>query len=231
MECSYCSIKTAIGKLRSKPIESILDDFRDGIERGYKNFQLVGDNAGSYGLDIKTHLGRLLTRISEIEGDFKLDLTDINPAYLHLILDPALELASEGRISRLYVPIQSGSSRILKLMKRGCDVEAVKVALGRIKDSIPNGVGFKLGTSVIVGFPTETDEELRKTIEFCQDVKFDWVWCHSFSVRPETPAAKMGGQLGADEILGRANILKKELFVRTLVTTAEDTAGSRTCQG
>jgi len=231
MECSYCSIKTAIGKLRSKPLEYLLQDFRNGLQLGYKEFQLVGDNAGSYGLDIGTNLGELLGELSRFEDDFKLDLTDINPAYLNKISKAVIELGSKGRIARLYVPIQSGSSRILKLMKRGCDMERVKDTLKNIQSAIPSRDSFSLGTSIIVGFPSETSDELQQTIEFCKDVNFDWVWCHSFSARPDTPAANLDNQVGPDEILRRARLVKKEISAQTLVTTAEDISGSRTCQG
>ena len=231
MECSYCSIKTAIGKLRSKPLEYLLQDFRNGLQLGYKEFQLVGDNAGSYGLDIGTNLGELLGELSRFEDDFKLDLTDINPAYLNKISKAVIELGSKGRIARLYVPIQSGSSRILKLMKRGCDMERVKDTLKNIQSAIPSRDSFSLGTSIIVGFPSETPDELQQTIEFCKDVNFDWVWCHSFSARPDTPAANLDNQVGPDEILRRARLVKKEISAQTLVTTAEDISGSRTCQG
>lgn len=231
MECSYCSIKTAIGKLRSKPLESIIEDFRNGLQLGYKEFQLVGDNAGSYGLDIGINLGELLRELSTFEDDFKLDLTDINPAYLNIISKAVIELGSKGRIARLYVPIQSGSSRILKLMKRGCDVERVKDTLTNIQSAIPSRDSFSLGTSIIVGFPSETPDELQQTIEFCKDVNFDWVWCHSFSARPETPAASLDNQVGPDEILRRARLVQKELSALSLVTTADDSSGSRTCQG
>jgi len=231
MECSYCSIKTAIGKLRSKPLEYLLQDFRNGLQLGYKEFQLVGDNAGSYGLDIGTNLGELLGELSRFEDDFKLDLTDINPAYLNIISKAVIELGSKGRIARLYVPIQSGSSRILKLMKRGCDMERVKDTLKNIQSAIPSRDSFSLGTSIIVGFPSETPDELQQTIEFCKDVNFDWVWCHSFSARPDTPAANLDNQVGPDEILRRARLVKKEISAQTLVTTAEDISGSRTCQG
>ena len=231
MECSYCSIKTAIGKLRSKPLETIMEDFQNGLRLGYKEFQLVGDNAGSYGLDIGTNLGALLAELSKYNDDYKLDLTDINPAYLHIISKAVIELGSKGKIARLYVPIQSGSPRVLKLMNRACDMEKVKDTLSEIRATIPSDSGFRLGTSIIVGFPSETEEELQQTVGFCKDVKFDWVWCHSFSARPETPAANLDHQVDPDQILERARLVKKELSGQTLITTAEDSAGSRTCQG
>ena len=232
MGCSYCSIKTAIGRLRSKPIESILQDFRTGLELGYREFQFVGDNAGSYGLDIGTSLGVLLEEITEFDDDFRLDLTDIHPVYLGSISGAVIELGLQGRLARLYVPIQSGSSRILKLMKRGCDMESVKDTLKTIKGTVPPGSNFWMGTSIIVGFPSESPEELQQTIAYCKDVDFDWVWCHSFSARPETSAASLNNQIEPDEILRRARLVKEELSsAQTLVTTAEDNEGSRTCQG
>lgn len=231
MQCSYCAIKTAIGVLRSKPLASVLEEFRNGLKLGYREFQFVGDNAGSYGLDIGTNLGELLREISTYEEDFKLDLTDINPAYLHIITDGVAGLSAKGKVARLYVPIQSGSARILKLMKRSCDIDKVRNTLKDIRKSIASDDKLKLGTSIIVGFPSETEEELQHTIDFCKDVGFDWVWCHSFSARPETPAANMDGQIAPDEILARARRVKKELAAQSLVTTAVDSSGSRTCQG
>jgi tRNA A37 methylthiotransferase MiaB len=231
MDCSYCSIKTAIGKLRSKPIASVLNDFKNGLHSGFTEFQLVGDNAGSYGLDIGTNLRVLLDEISKLDGKFKLDLTDINPAYIPIIFSSVKHLCSNGKLARLYVPIQSGNPRVLKLMKRGSDMEQVKKMLIEIREAASSNNKFMMGTSVIVGFPSETNEELQETIKFCKDVKFDWVWCHSFSARPETPAADMPNQIGSGEILRHARLFKKKLSGTTLVTTADDNAGSRTCQG
>jgi tRNA A37 methylthiotransferase MiaB len=229
MQCSYCVIRKAIGPLRSQPMETILNQLKTGLERGYGRLQLMGDNAGSYGLDIKTHMGHLLDRVAALEGDFDLDLTDVHPVYLANIFEPVMQLCAQGRLCSLYVPIQSASRRVLKLMMRDCDMDAVKHMLVHIKQAAPPKL--RLGTSLIVGFPSETIPELDETIEFCRAVGFDWVWCHSFSARPETPAARLPDQIPADEILRRARLVKSRLKGKSLVTTAEDSAGSRTCQG
>jgi len=189
----------------------------------------MGDNAGSYGLDVRTNMGHLLDRIAAIEGNFDLDLTDINPVYLPMIFESARRLCAQGRLCSLYVPIQSANRRVLKLMNRDCDMGAVKHMLIDIKRLAPPKL--KLGTSLIVGFPSETTHELDNTIEFCHEVGFDWVWCHSFSARPETSAACLPDPISADEILRRARTVKSRLKGKSLVTTAEDSAGSRTCQG
>jgi tRNA A37 methylthiotransferase MiaB len=229
MHCSYCAIRMAIGPLRSRPLDAVLDEVRVGLSQGYPRIQLMGDNAGSYGLDIGTHMGRLLERIAELDGEFALDLTDISPVYLPLLFESAVRLCAQQRVSRLYVPIQSSSRRLLKLMGRDCDMDAVKEMLVEIKRSSPPD--FVMGTSLIVGFPSEEPAELDGTIRYCQAVGFDWVWCHSFSARPETPAATLPGQIPPEEILRRARLVKSRLGSKSLVTTADDTLGNRTCQG
>lgn len=231
MKCSYCVIKKAIGRLRSKSPELILGNFKKGLQLGYNQFQLVGDNSGGYGLDIGTNLGELLNELSKLEGDFKLDLTDIHPTYISIMSESFFKLASQGRIARLYVAIQSGSLRILKLMNRSCDIDKVKDTLITMRNAASLNKNFRMGTSIIVGFPSETAEEIQQTIDFCKDVKFDWIWCHSFSARPETPAASMDKQVDPHEIFIRARLVKKELSAQSFVTTAEDSLGSRTCQG
>lgn len=229
MHCSYCAIRTAIGPLHSRPLEKIFAEFERGLDAGYQHFQLMGDNAGSYGLDIGTNLGRLLERLLEIERDFTLDLTDINPVYLAMIFEQVKSLCTENRISSLYVPIQTASRRLLKLMGRDCDLDRVGQMLIEIKSLAPPK--FKLGTSLIVGFPSETIDDLERTIQFCEEVGFDWIWCHSYSARPETAAAVLPGQVSSGEILRRARIVRSQLGSRSVVTTADESAGSRTCQG
>lgn len=228
MGCTYCVIHRGIGPLRSKPIKTILTEFDEGLDKGYKHFQLMGDNAGSYGLDIGTNLGYLLDHISMSKKDFTLDLTDINPIFLSYIFEPVMKLCAQSRVSSLYIPIQSANNRILKLMNRSCDMNKVAQMLIDIKKNASSE--FMLGTSVIVGFPSETIEELNDTIEFCDKVNFDWVTCHSFSARPDTPAANLPGQISPEEILRRALLLKNVLKGK-LVTTAIDSKGSKTCQG
>lgn len=229
MGCSYCVIPKALGPLRSKPIEAIIDEFKFGLSRGFKHFELMGDNAGSYGLDIGTNMGHLLNCILAIKGEFDLDLTDISPNYLPTIFESVKELCVQNKLYRLYVAIQSADARILKLMKRNCDMDLVKRMLIDIKKCA--SPDFRMGTSLIVGFPSETIDELNETIKFCSDVGFDWIWCHSFSARPDTPAALLPNKISDDEILRRAFYVKSQLKGRCLVTTAKDRTGSRTCQG
>lgn len=226
-KCSYCVIRFAIKELKSKPIDDVIDEFQKGLGQGYKEFYFMGDSSGAYGLDIGENLGNLLKRVLEINRDFSLNLTDISAVYLHLCLNEIKMLVAENKISSLYVPIQSGNPRILKLMRRNCDMARVRNMLLELKSI--NSV--TIGTSIIVGFPSENREELNDTIEFCEQVGFDWVWCHSFSARPETVAAKLPGQLTPKEIFERSRLVKSRLHKKILISSAEDSKGSRTCQG
>ncbi len=207
MGCTYCAIQKAIGPLRnSKPIDTVIAEFREGLANGYKHFRLIGDCAGSYGLDIKTDLGKLLTAISEIEEKFTLELTDINPVFLKIIFEPVKTLCKQKRLSNLYIPIQSGNDRVLGLMHRRYDIEETKRMLLELKEAAPKD--FRIGTSVIVGFPSESDEELKDTVDFCNLMAFDWIYCHGFSPRPGTPAADLPDQYTEDEVMQRVESFK-----------------------
>lgn len=210
MGCTYCAIQKAIGPLRnSKPIEVVIEELNQGLDKGYKYIRLIGDSAGSYGLDIGTNLGALLQGISQIKKPFGLELTDINPAFLPVIFEPVKVLCSQNRLSSLYTPIQSGNERILNLMHRRSDMKRNRQMLNDIRTTASRR--FKLGTSVIVGFPSETAEELQDTINICNEVNFDWIWCHGFSPRPGTSAAALPGQLSAEEVLERVNLFKESI--------------------
>ncbi len=210
MGCTYCAIQKAIGPLRnSKPIDTVISEFRQGLEKGYKHFRLIGDCAGSYGLDINTNLGKLLWRISEIEEPFTLELTDINPVFLKIIYEPVKELCQKKRISNLYIPIQSGNDRILGLMHRRYDIQETKRMLTELKKAAPKD--FRIGTSVIVGFPSESEDELQDTVDFCNDMSFDWIYCHGFSARPGTPAADLPNQLSEGEVMERVTRFREKI--------------------
>ena len=216
MGCTYCAIQKAIGPLRnSKPVDEVISEFRDGLDKGYGNFRLIGDCAGSYGLDIKTDLGKLLGRISELEGDFTLELTDINPVFLKIIYEPLKTLCRQKRISNLYIPIQSGNDRILGLMHRRYDIEETGRMLRELREAAPKE--FRIGTSVIVGFPSESEEEMRDTVDFCNDMAFDWIFCHGFSARPGTPAADLPDQFTAEAVTRRVGVFRDGIIDRNSV--------------
>jgi threonylcarbamoyladenosine tRNA methylthiotransferase MtaB len=207
MGCTYCAIQKAIGPLRnSKPIEVIENEINNGLDQGYSIIRLIGDSSGSYGIDIGTNLGELLKCILRIKRKFFLELTDINPIFLPIIYEPVIELSLQKKLSKLYIPLQSGSDRILSLMNRKCDMNITKKMLLKVRENASSQ--FRIGTSVILGFPSETMMEMRDTINICNDVGFNWIWCHGFSPRPGTAAYSMSGQLSEADVLERIKIFK-----------------------
>ena len=213
LKCSYCAIPLAIGKLNSRPIDDIIHDLLSGLEQGYESFHLVGDSIGTYGLDIGTNFGNLLERVKLLHGDFTLDLGEVSAIFLNKCFSQIKAFCDSNRMPSLWVPIQSANPRILKLMRRSCDVNELRDKFLELK----SGGRVKLGTSIIVGFPSETREELEDTIEFCRQVGFDFLICHGFSARPETEAAKLPNQVPPEEISERRKLVRSALHKKTIV--------------
>ena len=214
--CSYCAIKLSIGKLKSTPIDDVINEFHKGMKQGYTKFFLLGDCSGAYGLDNKETLGHLLKRILEFDNDFSLSLTDIAPFYLPFCFNEIKMLCAKKKLNSLYIATQSANSRILNLMRRNFDMNRAKEMLVEIKNLNPS---IELTTSIIVGFPSETMEELNDTIEFCKQVDFNKLFCHGYSARPNVDSAKLPGQLSAEEIKERCLYVKSKLGnMVTLIT-------------
>lgn len=230
-KCSYCAIKFAIGGIESRPINEIIEEIKKGMGQGFTAFLLEGDSLGGYGLDIHTDIGGLLDAVIQVVKDkpVQIGLPDISPLYLDRCKNQIIELAQLGKLYNFYVPLQSGSQRIINAMKRGYKIDHVVESIHEIRAKCK---GMKLGTSIIVGFPGETEDDFMETINVCKDIKFDYVYCHSYSDRIGTESNLMMPKIPADEILSRSRRLKELLRpVTPLITIAEDTAGNRTCQG
>ena len=204
--CSYCVVPYVRGRERSRQPEAILEQIRDLAQKGYREFTLLGQNVNSYGkdLNIDYDFSDLLTDICKIEGDFWVRFMTSHPkdASKKLIDTIARE---EKIVKHLHLPFQAGNDRVLKLMNRKYDSKGYFELVSYAKEKIPN-VG--LTSDVIVGFPTETEEEFEDTLTMLKRVEFDSVYSFIYSPRKDTPAASMEGQI-PDEI-------KKKRFSRLL---------------
>lgn len=171
---------------------------------------MEGDSLGGYGQDRDTDLGCLLTEIIKVIKDesVQIGLPDISPLYLNRCKDQIIELALLGKLYNFYVPLQSGSQKIISAMKRGYKVEQVVEEILEIKNKCTN---MKLGTSIIVGFPGESEEDFLETIEVCKYISFDYVYCHSYSDRLGTESSAMPNKVPAEIILQRSRKLKELL--------------------
>ncbi len=168
-QCSYCAIRFATGRLRSKPLDWVLWQFKDGLYQGFGKFELLADSIGDYGLDIGTDLGELFRQLLAMREKFTVGICDLHPSSFLKHFDDVLALGRAGKIHLLMVPIQSGNERIMKLMNRPCDARELQDKLLQFR-SIG---GIYMHTSVIIGFPTETDAEFEDTLSFLKAVDFD----------------------------------------------------------
>lgn len=214
-DCTFCATRLATGKLRSRPPEAILQEFRNGLSKGYKVFQFISEDTGCYGLDVGTTIGGLLRRVFAIEGEYRLILIDFCPQWLveqRAELIPIL-VREQDKMKELFVPVQSGSDRVLNRMKRQYTAEEAKSVFCEIKERAP---GIALRTSILVGFPGETDEDFELTKCLIAAVPFDEVTVNRYEDRPGTESSRMTDKVAQDVIEQRARILAEELNCKIL---------------
>lgn len=191
--CTFCIVPYVRGRERSVPMSQILDEVKGFVEKGYKEIMLLGQNVNSYGNDLSSgeNFAILLDEICKIEGEFLVRFVSPHPKDFG---DDVIDvIARNEKIARcLHLPLQSGSSRILKLMNRKYTKEQYIELAEKIKSRIP---GVALTADIIVGFPHETEEDFLDTLDVVEKIGFETSFMFMYSPRKGTAAAKMDGQL------------------------------------
>jgi threonylcarbamoyladenosine tRNA methylthiotransferase CDKAL1 len=188
-ECSFCQTKLAKGRLRSYRIGEILRQMRSDIADGCKEIWLSSTDNGCYGKDIGSDLVHLLRSCSLLEGDYKIRVGMMNPMYLPCMLKDMIEVFSADKIFKfLHIPVQSGSERILRKMKRGHTVENYRNIVKSFRKAFPE---ITIATDVIIGFPSETNEDFLKTIDLLKETEPDIINSSKYSSRSGTEACKL----------------------------------------
>jgi tRNA-2-methylthio-N6-dimethylallyladenosine synthase len=187
--CSYCIVPYVRGRERSRQPDAILTEVQDLIDSGVKEITLLGQNVNSYGLDFKDqniNFAKLLEKIAAT-GIERIRFQTSHPKDLS---DELIQvMADHPNICRhLHLPLQSGSSRILKLMNRHYTKESYLELAEKIKNKIP---GIALTTDIIVGFPGETEEDFQDTLDLVEKIRYDGAFTFIYSPRSGTPAAKI----------------------------------------
>lgn len=190
--CSFCAIKFARGYIRSKPVEEIIDEIKKGLEEGYKSFKIWGDDVGDYGVDINTDLSALLAEILKIKKDFELEVLATNPRRLLELYGFLAPLLEDRRVKWLNISIQSGSPKILRLMRREINLNALISALKDLKRRAPHLI---IRAHYIVGFPQEGLRDFLYTILFMFRVRVFKYLVWTYDPKPNTEAAEMLGQV------------------------------------
>ena len=188
--CSYCIIPYARGRVRSKDKASVIKEVTKLVNNGYKEIVLTGIHTGRYGIDINTTLEELLKELVEIPNIYRIRLSSIE---INEITPGIIKLLKENKVmaKHLHIPLQSGSNKILKLMNRRYNKEEFKNMITKIKE-IPN---ISLTTDLIVGFPNETEEDFKETLDTLNEIKFTKIHTFPYSRRNGTPAAAMENQV------------------------------------
>ena len=199
-KCSYCSEKY-ITKLKSRSIDDIIDAIYDGVSRGYRLFGLNSDDASCYGKDIGSSLEELLSRVVSIDEDIYFSIPEFNPQGL---TDKVVEILKDKKFLYITCPIQSGSNKILKSMKRPYTIDYAIKQLNKVKE---NNKKLMINTHVIVGFPGESEVDFNKTVEVLESGLFDRVKVFMYNERPNTEAVKLKNKVSNEEKIRRKEII------------------------
>ncbi len=207
--CSYCIVPYVRGRERSRRPEEILREIRDFVADGVIEVMLLGQNVNSYGKNLEEPMtfAQLLTEIEKIEGLERIRFMTSHPKDLSDEL-----IAVMGRSKKicrhLHLPLQSGSSRLLKVMNRRYTKERYLELVEKIRAAVPD---IAITTDIIVGFPGETEEDFEETMDVIRRVRFDSAFTFIYSKRTGTPAAAMEDQVPEDVVKRRFDRLLREV--------------------
>lgn len=203
--CSYCITTKARGKLKSYPIEEIIKDIRSAIRQGCKEIQLTSQDTSSYGLDNGHNLGELLTNISCINGQFRVRIGMMNPYTCLKNLNSIVNGFKSSNIYKfLHLPVQSGDNLILEKMNRKYLVDDFLKIISKFRKTFPD---ITISTDIIVGFPTETDNQFKHTVGLLKKVKPDITNITRYSARPYTKAKRLNGRVDTNIVKKRSKYL------------------------
>src|SRR5699024_7526292 len=209
--CSYCIVPYTRGREKSREHEAIIKEISNLAKKDYKEITLLGQNVNSYGktLNKDYRFPQLLRDVNKIDGIERIRFMTSHPKDLSDDLIYAMA-ECEKVCEHLHLPVQSGSNRILKLMNRKYTKEDYLAKIEKVKSIIPN---ISITTDIIVGFPSETEEDFNETLDLVEKVKYDSAFTFLYSIREGTQAAKMEEQIPYEVKHQRFQRLLDKLYV------------------
>lgn len=203
--CSYCIVPYVRGRERSRNPEDIIDEIKQLVANGVVEIMLLGQNVNSYGKTLENPItfAQLLQRIEDIEGLKRIRFMTSHPKDLS---DELIEVMAKSKkiCKQMHLPLQSGSSRLLKIMNRHYNKEQYLTLVEKLRKEIPD---IGITTDIIVGFPGETEEDFEETLDVVEKAQYDSAFTFIYSKRSGTPAAKMPDQVPEDVVKDRFNRL------------------------
>lgn len=209
--CSYCAIPSIRGRFRSVPMEELVKEAEEMVRNGVRELIVIAQDTTRYGIDLygEYKLPELLKKLCEIE---ELKWIRVLYCYPERVTDELLDvMANEEKIVKyMDLPIQHCDGEILKKMNRKGDEASLRALIKKIRERIPD---ITLRTTLITGFPGETEEQFGRLAEFVNDIKFDRLGCFAFSPEEGTPAHDMDGQLDEDVKERRAEVIMDQQMI------------------
>ncbi|OQX59657.1 MAG: tRNA (N6-isopentenyl adenosine(37)-C2)-methylthiotransferase MiaB [Helicobacteraceae bacterium 4484_230] len=209
-QCTYCIVPKTRGEEISIPAELIINEARRAVESGAKEVFLLGQNVNNYGRRFsgehpKTSFTQLLQEVSKIDGLKRIRFTSPHP--LHMDDEFIEEFATNDKICKsMHMPLQSGSTDLLKAMKRGYTKEWFLNRVAKLRSMVP---GVTVSTDVIVAFPGESEEDFEETLDVAREVKFEQMFSFKYSPRPLTEAAEYEDFIDPEVASRRLSTLQK----------------------
>ena len=202
-ECTFCQTKLAKGDLQSYRIGDIVRQVNTELSDGCSEIWLTSTDNGCYGFDIDTNLPEMINSVSDIPEKFFIRVGMMNPMYMPRIRNELLKSFESNKIFKfLHIPVQSGSDKVLNDMKRGHTAKTFRDTVEKFRNKFPN---FSISTDIIVGFPTETEDDFNMTLNLLEETRPDIVNLSRYSQRPGTDAAEMV-QIDVSEVKKRSKI-------------------------
>jgi len=207
-ECTFCQTKLSKGDLSSYRLGDIVRQVQTEIKEGCKEVWLTSTDNGCYGFDIGTDLPSLVNAVTEIPDDFMIRVGMMNPMYMPRIKKDLIESFDNDKVFKfLHIPVQSGSDKVLHDMKRGHTAGTFREIVKKVKERFGE---FTISTDVIVGFPSETEEDFQRTVKLLDETRPDVVNLSKYSARPGTDAAELE-QIDVAEVKRRSKIIFEQI--------------------
>ncbi|MEL7671450.1 tRNA (N(6)-L-threonylcarbamoyladenosine(37)-C(2))-methylthiotransferase [Methanobacterium sp.] len=187
--CTYCCTRFARGKLQSYPVEDIKNEIESAVADGCVEIQLTAQDTAAYGMDTGGKLSELIKEITTIPGDFRLRVGMMHPKSMMRDLDGLIEAFMHKNVYKfMHIPIQSGSDSVLNHMGRDHTVAQYKDIISKVREKIPE---ISIATDIIVGYPTETDEDFEDTLKLIEDIKPNFIHISKYRHRPMAISSSM----------------------------------------
>ncbi|MGZ7043235.1 MAG: tRNA (N(6)-L-threonylcarbamoyladenosine(37)-C(2))-methylthiotransferase [Methanobacterium sp.] len=185
--CTYCCARFARGNLQSYPMDIIKKEVEDAVNDGCVEIQLTAQDTASFGKDMGKDLADLIKEITGVKGDYRIRIGMLHPKSIIGNLDGLIKAFKHKNVYKfLHIPVQSGSDSVLKDMNRGHSIVEFKDIVSRFKEEIPE---ISIATDIIVGYPTETEEDFEDTLDVIRDIKPNFIHISKYRHRPNTESS------------------------------------------